>query len=83
MDLSPLTSVTNSYLDISSDGTGAGNVASTIDLADLSSFSEGNYIYVIMAATNGGTVYFGEAPSPSQQGILIDAGGQVQFTGYA
>jgi autotransporter-associated beta strand protein len=52
--LSNVTSITNSYVNISADGTGTGNVSSTIDFSKLNTLSESGGPYANMSATDGG-----------------------------
>ena len=56
VDVSQIASITNSYVNISADGTDTNNDASTIDLSALTIFTESGGPYGDLSATNGGDV---------------------------
>ena len=57
--------------------------SSLLDASALTTFStaSGSWTSSLLQATTGGTVYVGQVPGPSAQGVLIDTGGQVMFGG--
>ena len=71
VDLYPLASITNSYINISSNGTGADNDASTIDLSALATFTESGGPYGDLSATNGGDAIVPLLTAPIRLNITI------------
>ena len=73
--MSHVASVTNSYFDVSADGT-ADSTASTIDLSALTTFSDTNGWYGNLAATNGGDVIDPLLATTSSVNITVGASGR-------
>ena len=71
VDLSQVASITNSYVNISADGTGTGDVASTIDLSAWTTFSETGGPYGDLSATNGGDVIAPLLTAPIEVNITV------------
>ena len=72
--MSHVASVTNSYFDVSADGT-ADTAASTIDLSALTTFSDTNGWYGNLAATNGGDVIDPLLATTNSVNITVGASG--------
>jgi len=75
-----LASITNSYVNLSADGTGTGGVASTVDLSALTSFSDTNGIYGYLSATNGGRVIDPLLTAPSGLSITVGTSGATTLS---
>ena len=65
--MSQVASITNSYINISADGTDASNIASTIDLSALTTFTESGGPIGISRRRTAATCWprFSTAPRPS------------------
>ena len=80
VSLPQLTSVTNSFLEVSADGIGVGNVPSTVDLSALTSFNDTNGSIGYLQAVNGGRVIDPLLTTTNTVNITVGSGGSQMNT---
>ncbi len=73
VNLPVLATITNSYVNISADGTNASNVPSTVNLPALTSFSDTAVQYGDLSATNGGDIIDPLVTTAKGVNITLDA----------